>query len=62
MFELLDGLLSRRGRDGSWTVIDASGASHTYGDGHGAPVAIRITDSRLERHLAADPELALGEG
>ncbi|RTL71849.1 MAG: class I SAM-dependent methyltransferase [Hyphomicrobiales bacterium] len=49
-------------KDGSLTVIDAAGASHTYGDGHGSRVAIRIADSRLERHLATDPELALGEG
>ncbi len=62
MFKLLDVLLTRLVREGTLTVIDASGASHVYGDGERPAVALRITDSRLERHLAVDPELALGEG
>ncbi|MDX2201186.1 MAG: cyclopropane-fatty-acyl-phospholipid synthase family protein [Hyphomicrobiaceae bacterium] len=62
MFKLLDVLLTRLVREGALTVIDAGGAAHSYGNREGPPVTVRILDGRLERHLAADPELALGEG
>jgi cyclopropane-fatty-acyl-phospholipid synthase len=53
--------LSRFIRRGSVTFTTASGASFTCGDGTGAPVAVRFTTPDAERHLLADPELALGE-
>lgn len=62
MFKLLDVLLTRLVREGSLTVLDAAGVAHSYGDGTGPLVTTRILDSRLERHLSVDPELALGEG
>lgn len=62
MFRLLDVLLKRLVQEGSLTVVDAAGATHRYGDGKPPHLAAHIRDSRLERHLAVDPELALGEG
>ncbi len=47
---------------GNLCLIDASGHSNIFGDGAGEPVVARITDKRLERQLAIDPALALGEG
>jgi len=35
---------------------------HSYGDGRGPVVAVRLLDPRLERQLVVDPQLALGEG
>ena len=62
MFKLLDVLLHRLVHFGTLTVTDSGGAAHRYGDGEPPHVAVRVTDRRLERHLAVDPELALGEG
>ncbi len=62
MFKMLDVLMRRIVRRGSLTLIDARGIAHCYGDGGEPFVAARIADTRLERHLAFDPQLALGEG
>lgn len=62
MFKLLDVLLRRLVRHGALTVIDARGSTSVYGDGSGAAVTVKLMDTRIARHLAVDPELALGEG
>jgi len=63
MFKLLDVLLHRLVRSGALTVIDARGGLHHYGQQCGTPrVCVKLMDARIERHLAVDPELALGEG
>jgi len=62
MFKLLDVLLGRLVRRGALTVIDARGRCHVYGDGTGMAVTVKLMDARIARHLAVDPELALGEG
>src|SRR5258705_5807104 len=62
MFTLLDVLLRRIVHRGSLTLTDAHGKAHRYGDGSGPPVAVRVTDERLERQLVYDPQLGLGEG
>ena len=46
---------------GNLTVVDHSGTVHTFGDGSGPAVAVRIGDRRLEYGLALNPSLALGE-
>jgi cyclopropane-fatty-acyl-phospholipid synthase len=61
MFKLLDVLLHRLVRFGTLTFIDAGGGKFQYGDGKPPHVAVRVNDRRLERHLAVDPELAVGE-
>jgi len=61
MFTLLDVLLRRIVRHGDLTVTDASGVARHYGDGSGPPVALLLTDLKIERRLVRDPQLALGE-
>ena len=48
-------------RQGSFTVITASGKRYTFGDGSGPPVAVRFTDAAAQRSVLLDPELRLGE-
>jgi cyclopropane-fatty-acyl-phospholipid synthase len=48
-------------RRGSFTVTTASGASYTFGDGSGSPVAVRLTTATAQRAMLLDPELKLGE-
>ena len=48
-------------RRGSLKVTMASGAIHTFGDGSGAPIAVRFTDTAAQRAVLLDPELKLGE-
>ena len=62
MFRLLDVLLTRLVQEGTLTIRDADGAMHRYGDGNLPHIAAHIRDRCLERQLAVDPELALGEG
>jgi len=62
MLTLLDVLLRRIVHRGTLTFTDAQGKAHHYGDGSGQPVAVRVTDPRLERQLVYDPQLGLGEG
>jgi cyclopropane-fatty-acyl-phospholipid synthase len=62
MLKLLDVLLRRIVQRGALTFIDSQGKEHSYGDGRGPAVAVRVLDPRLERQLVLDPQLALGEG
>jgi cyclopropane-fatty-acyl-phospholipid synthase len=62
MLKLLDILLRRIVQRGALTFIDASGSSHSYGDGRGAQIVVQVADKALEWHLVLDPQLALGEG
>lgn len=61
MFWPLDTILRRVVVDGNLTVVDADGQSFQYGNGAGAPVAIRFADRATERSIALDPQLAIGE-
>jgi cyclopropane-fatty-acyl-phospholipid synthase len=48
-------------RSGTLTVRYASGRCRSFGDGTGAPLAIRFADKAAERALVLDPALKLGE-
>ena len=61
MFKPLHLLLSRVVTHGTLTVVDASGTSFEFGDGRGPRVAIRCLDAKLERQIALNPNLAVGE-
>ncbi len=61
MFWPLEATLRRIVVDGSLTVVDAQGQRYQFGNGSGGPVAIRLTDRAIERSIAFDPQLALGE-
>lgn len=60
---LFDSLLRRLIRNGSLTVVDASGRRHDYGDRTTvlSPVTIRFTDRATPRRAAFNPALELGE-
>ena len=62
MYRFFDLLLRQVVSSGNLKLIDSRGKVHRYGDGTGAPVVAVIADKRLERRLAFDPYLALGEG
>lgn len=61
MDRLLQLLLSRFIRRGSFTVTTESGSTYSFGDGSGPPVAVRFTTARAQRAVLLDPELKLGE-
>ena len=61
MFGLLDIVLRRVVATGRLAVIDSRGRRHTYGDGSGKCVTMRLHNRWTEVRLALDPELALGE-
>jgi cyclopropane-fatty-acyl-phospholipid synthase len=61
MHRLLDAILQRIVKVGDLTFVDGSGRPHRYGDGSGRPVVVRAMDRKVERQLAFDPQLALGE-
>ncbi len=61
MFKPLHILLDRIVRRGSLTVQTADGAAFSYGDGREPRVAIKLMDRRLERQIALNPNLAVGE-
>ncbi|MCB8836026.1 cyclopropane-fatty-acyl-phospholipid synthase family protein [Aurantimonas sp. VKM B-3413] len=46
---------------GDFTVIDADGKRHRWGDGTGVPVAIRMNTRAAERAIALNPGLKFGE-
>ncbi len=61
MHRLLDAILHRIVKVGDLTFVDGGGRPHRYGDGSGGAVVVRAMDHRIERQLAMDPQLALGE-
>jgi cyclopropane-fatty-acyl-phospholipid synthase len=61
MYTLLDAILQRIVKVGDLTFVDGSGRSHRYGDGSGSAIVVRAMDRKIERQLALDPQLALGE-
>src|SRR5262249_18251584 len=61
MDRLLRALLERLIQSGTLRVTTAGGTTLTFGDGSGAPVAIRFTTHAAERDILLDPELKFGE-
>jgi len=61
MFAPLKYMLNKIVRRGDLRMIDASGKSHTFGDGTGKHVVSRILDKSYELKLAKNPALYLGE-
>lgn len=61
MFALLKIMLDRVISKGNLTVIDAQNSSFQFGDGSGAPVVLKIKDSKWEKWIALNPALKLGE-
>jgi cyclopropane-fatty-acyl-phospholipid synthase len=61
MFKPLEILLRRIVEHGTLSLIAHGGETLTFGDGTGAPVVVRLVDRRLERQLALDPHLQVGE-
>ena len=61
MDRLLSLFLGRFIRRGSLRVTSAAGDTYTFGDGSGAPLAVRFTDAKAQRAVLLDPELRLGE-
>ncbi|MCR9235149.1 MAG: cyclopropane-fatty-acyl-phospholipid synthase family protein [Alphaproteobacteria bacterium] len=57
----LDRMLKSILRDGTLNVVMPSGEIHKYGNPSGHPVTVRLHDASTVRHLALNPELALGE-
>lgn len=53
--------LSKLIRTGQIEIETADGRVRSYGDGTGPRVGVRLKDSKAERQLMADPELAVGE-
>ncbi|MEQ9144517.1 MAG: cyclopropane-fatty-acyl-phospholipid synthase family protein [Parvibaculaceae bacterium] len=58
MFALV---LDRLIKKGSLTLVLASGATRTFGDGTGRPITVRLHKRSLEWQLALNPYLKLGE-
>ena len=58
---LLRFLLKTFVRRGTFRVTTSSGASFTFGDGTGKPVAVRFATRAAERGILLDPELKFGE-
>ncbi|MBN9062054.1 MAG: class I SAM-dependent methyltransferase [Rhizobiales bacterium] len=58
---LLRKMFSLLVREGSLKVTASSGATMTFGDGSGPPLAVRFTTARAERGLLLNPELKFGE-
>jgi cyclopropane-fatty-acyl-phospholipid synthase len=48
-------------RRGTLRVTTARGSTCVFGDGTGAPIAVRFTSASAERGILLDPELKLGE-
>ena len=61
MDRVLEIILRRLVKEGSLAVTTAGGQKRLYGDGTGAPVAIRFTSYRWQWAVLLDPELRLGE-
>jgi cyclopropane-fatty-acyl-phospholipid synthase len=61
MFKPLEILLRRIVEHGNLSLITHDGKTLRFGDGQGPAVVARLTDRKLERQLALDPHLAVGE-
>ena len=61
MDNMLRAFLGQFIRRGSVKVTTATGASFTFGDGTGDPVAVRFSTAETQRRILLNPELALGE-
>jgi cyclopropane-fatty-acyl-phospholipid synthase len=61
MDRLLRVALKKLIRAGNLRVTTAGGATFTFGDGTGTPVAIRFATRATERDILIDPELRFGE-
>jgi cyclopropane-fatty-acyl-phospholipid synthase len=61
MFKPLALILRRIVARGDLTFITYKGVRHTFGDRTGRRVVARLADKRIERQLALDPQLAVGE-
>jgi cyclopropane-fatty-acyl-phospholipid synthase len=61
MDRLLQMLLKTFVRRGNFRLTTARGTTFTFGDGSGAPVAVRLLRPSAEWGLLLDPELKLGE-
>ncbi len=61
MFKPLAFMLRRIVVRGNLTFVTCDGARHTFGSGEGLPVVARFADRRLERQLALDAQLVVGE-
>lgn len=57
----LDRMLKSIMRDGTLQVVMPSGGSYRYGNQDGDPITVRLSDASTVRHLALNPEMALGE-
>jgi cyclopropane-fatty-acyl-phospholipid synthase len=58
---MLSTFLRRFIRHGSLRVTTAAGQTYTFGDGSGAPVAVRFTSAKAQRSVLFNPQLRLGE-
>jgi cyclopropane-fatty-acyl-phospholipid synthase len=61
MDRLLRFVLARLVRRGDLRVTTASGATFSFGDGTGRPIAIRFVTAAAQRAVLLNPELKLGE-
>ncbi len=48
-------------RHGDLTIIDVDGKAHSFGDGEGLSVTVRIHDKALQRKIFFTPKLTVGE-
>ena len=62
MERLLRACLGRFIRRGSFAVTTTRGATFTFGDGAGKPLAVRFLTKAAQRGVLLDPELKFGEG
>ena len=58
---LLQRVVSGLVRTGSLSITGPDGKKHTFGDGTGAPVHVKIKTARAARAMAIDPMLAVPE-
>ncbi len=61
MFKPLEILLRRIVEHGNLSLVTHTGATFKFGDGQGPPVVARLADRKLERQIALDPHLHVGE-
>src|SRR5918996_5614997 len=61
MFKPLHLMVRHVVQDGSLIVFDAQGTPHAYGSGEGPSLTVRLVDRAVERAIAFDPQLAVGE-